>query len=575
VLKERPVDSDTVELIITLLVFVVAPLVRQIFGRKQEEQEQSPPIEWPEPDGDDGEIGTADAGAPPPYPGPLPVPPPAAPPPSPAAPPQPGAPASRLDPDAETRALLVARFDALASDAARLGRDVRVSGATARFADALEHSVAGRARALRDRVASATGPAPLALFDDLRSLAIVLGQLESFVTQRHNPVLLAALGDADTLAIQCYEPVMQFSLAEGIPLRSHTPVAELGHYDLATWTAFIPTGFAPIFLPRRFFERLAWWPALAHEIAHDFLFAAEGVETGLRAELGLPSEQVGTRPLVFGGDGLSMAELRRVFGGWFEEIFADVFGVLMMGPAYGWSMIELFAMPQDPAQVIAVGIDASGRRYGVHPPRHLRLVIAARVLELVGQEDDARELRRAWSAVHGGATDRILFPLGGRLIGVPIEPMESLALELADRLYEQRFRALANRRLAEIPGVDFGPAQNARCERVAATLLAGSVPRTSDARAVVAGAVLAARRAPEREAALLRLARAAIRAEGTAEASAGAYRAVPRAPAPVEAGGGGIEALRDAILLDAILSPSPAMRRAGLGPRRRRFLERP
>src|SRR5690606_2595402 len=117
---------------------------------------------------------------------------------------------------------------------------------------------------------------------------------------------------------------------------SAVPVTELGHYDLATWTAFVPTGFAPIFLPRDFFERAAWWPAIAHEIAHDFLAAAEGVEARMREQLGLPAEPDGARPLAFADGGITMFELRRVFGGWFEEIFADVFGVLMMGPAYAW-----------------------------------------------------------------------------------------------------------------------------------------------------------------------------------------------------------------------------------------------
>ena len=41
-----------------------------------------------------------------------------------------------------------------------------------------------------------------------------------------------------------------------------------------------------------FFERAAWWPAIAHEIGHDFLAAVPELDGRLRAQLGLVNERI-------------------------------------------------------------------------------------------------------------------------------------------------------------------------------------------------------------------------------------------------------------------------------------------
>src|SRR5690606_7621401 len=104
-------------------------------------------------------------------------------------------------------------------------------------------------------------------------LALVHSTIEVFIAQRRDPRLRHRLGDVDALADACYRPLIDFARASRIPLRSAAPAAMLGSFDLAIWTGFRPTGLAPLFLPPDFFERLAHWPAVAHEIAHDFLAA--------------------------------------------------------------------------------------------------------------------------------------------------------------------------------------------------------------------------------------------------------------------------------------------------------------
>jgi hypothetical protein len=436
--------------------------------------------------------------------------------------------------------------------------------------------VLARAGLVREALEASNAAPAAALSEEVDSLEVVEAQIESFIRQRRSPALRASLGDADALALACYEPVAEFARAHGLALTSNLPVTELG-YDLSIWTAFIPTGLAPIWLPQDFFSRIAWWPALAHEIAHDFYASTAGLDRGLREQLGLVSHAAGTRPLAFGPDGLSVHELYRVFGGWFEELFCDVFGTLMFGPAYGWTAVEHFARPDSPLDIARVQVDESGRRYDEHPPRHLRIVAIAQVLEDIGQYDDAELLRDQWAALHDGDPEAIVFPLGGELVGLPSEPFVTIAAELAHRLYSEPLGALAGYRLPDIPGVDFGPHANQEALRARGELLGGRVPDQADARSVVAGAVLAWREQPTRETQVLELARRAIAATGTFEHAEDAYvtdayarphpdayaRPHLDAYAQDEADDGGAVAWapmssREAFVLHTLLSPPPA-----------------
>jgi hypothetical protein len=422
----------------------------------------------------------------------------------------------------EARGQLRSRLDEIVAHATSVAKRARVERATNRFVGPLEEFVIPRARALLaelERTNAAPPPQASLLASELE---LVSAQIESFIGQRQNAALRATLGDADAFAMSCYEPVAEFARAHRLNLTSNLPVTEFG-YDMAIWTAFIPTGIAPIWVPRDFFERIAWWPALAHEIAHDFYNATEGLDEGLRDQLGIVPHEVGTHPLAFTAEGLSMHELYRVFGGWFEELFCDVFGTLMCGPAYAWTLIDHFASPHQPSEIARVRTDRTGRRYDEHPPRHLRLVAVAQVLEDIGQYDDAERVRDEWADLHGGDPEGTYFPVSGQLLGVPTEPLASIAAEIAHRLYSEQLTALSGYRLADVPGVDYGPHANQEAERVMRELLAGRAPHKTIARSVVSGAVLAWREAPERESEIIELARSAIAAVGTFEHAPDAY----------------------------------------------------
>ncbi len=414
----------------------------------------------------------------------------------------------------------------------------------------------------------------------LAILGLVLDEVELMAADRRRADLGGALGDADALASACYAPIVAHARSRGLPLTVAEPAARWGNFQMAIWSGFIPTGVAPIFLPEDFFRRTAWWPAVAHEIGHSFLASLRGLDAGLRRQLGLVDEWTGRRPLQLGESGLQLAELERVLGGWFEELFCDVFGTMMCGPAYVRTMSTLFAARGDAREVLAVASD--GQYYDMHPPRHLRLIAGCQVLRRAGLHEEAGALRGEWDARHalsGNPPDRILFPMRDGLLAVPLAPLERLVVDLADRLYAGPFEALGGVGLEDISGLDYGPHEHLEGIRARDALLAGRVPSVRDARAVIAGAVLAAHARPGEEAKILERARAAIPGRDTGEVRPDAYQlaslqAVPRmagaaaaaarrAPARRVGKAGGFSAaeLRDAIVLGAVLERPGARRR--------------
>ncbi|MBI4508456.1 MAG: hypothetical protein HY698_02390 [Deltaproteobacteria bacterium] len=413
-----------------------------------------------------------------------------------------------------------ARLVTAKARAESLAEEIRLERQNRRFVPTLAEHVPRELERVRKELERQAGTSPVSLLRSVQAIETIVEEIHVLVGQRRDPELLAELGDADALAEACYKPIIQFALAEGLPLATRDPVTQIAETDLAIWTGFQPTPLAPIFLPPAFFQKAAWWPALAHEVGHDFLVSIVGLEDALRDELGVPPEDVGTRPLMFHQGGIPSHELTRVYGAWFEEIFCDVFGTLMLGPAYLATMTELFAAEHDPREVAVVPLAASGRRYDVHPPRHLRVLISAMVLSRAGFHAERASLLGEWEAAHttdGWSLDRLLFPMGDAFLAVTLEAFLPTAHEIVERLYAGPLTCLSGFGLQDISGLDYGPHEHAECERAKMALLAGKVPAARDPRAVVAGAAWAAREKPEDEARILRHARRAIPAVGTSE----------------------------------------------------------
>jgi hypothetical protein len=426
---------------------------------------------------------------------------------------------------AERRMKLDRAFAALERRAAAMAEPARLERANRRFVNALTEFFPQELARVRQLARDSKGELRPGFERAAGSLAAVLDEVEALMSQRRDPELRAKLGDADRLADVCYQPIIDFARAKGLPLTTGYPATQLTEFDMAIWVGFIPTSIAPIFLPREFFDRAAWWPALCHEIGHDFLASVRGLEPRLRADLDLPSAELGSRPLVFGRYGPDLEQIPRLFGGWFEELFCDVFGTMMCGPAYVATMLRLFGATSDVREVLIVPLDDTGRCYDPHPPRHLRLLAGCTVLERAGLHADAKRLRAEWEARHTRARgpDRILFPFGDGLVPLPLELFTPLLTRIVEQLYAGPCDALGGFGLQDVSGLDYGPHEHAESLRARDALLRGQVPIVRDPRAVVAGAVFAALARPDAEAQILANARAGIPALGTGETRPDAY----------------------------------------------------
>lgn len=349
----------------------------------------------------------------------------------------------------------------------------------------------------------------------------LLEVIENLAQQRRDPNLAAALGDADRLAEACYRPVLTFAQAEGIKITSNHPVVSLSRFDLQIWTGLIPTSIAPIFLPPGFFDRIAWWPALGHEIGHDFYASVDGFDAALRRDLRLPSAQTASQLMRSPNQGLELSDIEAMFGVWLEEIFCDVFGTLMTGPAYVAAMLELFRIDDDPGMVISVPLTQDHTpAYDPHPPRHLRLHIAVALLGEMGRHTEAADLMHQWDEMHqldGEPIDFLVVPTLAGNVSISLEPFVQVGRGIAKKLYSGQLHALKGRGLRAISGLDYGTHRHNDSIRARDAFLEGSVPPVRDPRSIISGAVLAVRTKPDLEASIMRLARQSIPAIGTSE----------------------------------------------------------
>src|SRR5262249_48444612 len=147
-----------------------------------------------------------------------------------------------------------------------------------------------------------------------------------------------------------------------------------------------------------------------------------------RRRLSLPRD----RALPSGTAAPTESDVASALGAWLEEIFADAFGVMMLGPAFIQTMMWSFAGPPDE---IVASRPAEGR-FDQHPPAHLPVVLGCRLLARMGYAAEARHLEATWRGRYGGPS-RIWLPTRiGRWIGLPEEAIVSRAEVLVTSFYE-------------------------------------------------------------------------------------------------------------------------------------------
>jgi hypothetical protein len=380
-----------------------------------------------------------------------------------------------------------------------------------RLAPALRDDLLGRLetieRSLRSRPTLSTIVQDTAVLRGLESLLRHLNTIALRRTHRGSPFL----GTADAMADACYAPILDFVRIHGLELSTSQPVVVPGDWERSIVPRFASTRVAPLRVPSDFDSDVWRWPAIAHEVAHDFYYSLKGLDRRLHDRLGLP-EQVESPTSSQGLDG---AWLRKLFGAWLPEIFADAMGTLLLGPAHVEAMRRSLRNP-DSAQRTAAIFQANGR-IDEHPPARLRLYMASRVLHHLGRHTEAETLWDQWESEHPEVRFYYL-PLGGQWVGLSDEALHSIADSLIDALVRDGWPELDGFQLLEIAGLAYFHAEHAEVERLAGLLARGQAV-DGDVRWIMAAAVLAATAQPALHDQILDAARRSIARVGSKESA--------------------------------------------------------
>ena len=198
------------------------------------------------------------------------------------------------------------------------------------------------------------------------------------------PKLIAA----DNIGLDCYQTCyMGLGAARSIPTPPPFSYIE-GHRGPATFRRGVkvskisrnPNPFPLIKLP---YSRLVSpWSlgAIPHEIGHN-----------IQNDLGLWKE--GPRLIRNRLQRINMPkEVIDTWSTWHKEIYADLIGILLIGPSYVASIMDVVGRP-----AISVAQFSKG---AVHPTPYLRILINTMLLRLIGFDQEAARYEKTWKSLY-------------------------------------------------------------------------------------------------------------------------------------------------------------------------------
>ncbi len=290
----------------------------------------------------------------------------------------------------------------------------------------------------------------------------LFGQRQSEVA----PWLLAA----DRIALDCYQiSFMRLGKARSIPAPPPFSYMRTG-FSPATYRRQIPlrrlghqlNPFPLVQLP---YHRLVnpWTlGAILHEVSHN-LHNDLGLERAVPAriqdrlrEAGLPDPVVAT------------------WTRWNRELFADVCGLLLGGPAVVGSLFDVIG--RAPSTVLAYGPRAP------HPTPYLRAFISLELLRRMGFQSEAEAYRRLWNRLYPDAR-------AGNIPRALLQSFPEANRIVVDAVCFRPFSSLGGKSLREV--LPFAAKEQQIVEEAAGRLAAGNDPGIIPERLVIGAARVA------------------------------------------------------------------------------------
>jgi len=275
------------------------------------------------------------------------------------------------------------------------------------------------------------------------------------------------LRSVDRIGANCYEDVyVGLGTAQPTPSLLPFSYADSG-FTPATFRRGVPLRrlryhpnlFPLITLPQHRLDNVWALSSVLHEISHN-----------LQADLGLWDVMPKALYDRLTGERLPPG-VARIWARWHKEIMADMFALVLGGPAAVESLMDVVG--RAPASTLRFNPT------GVHPTSYLRVPISLVLLRRLGFERMATDLGRVWGRLYPRAD-------AGGIPGPVLATFQPAAELVVDTMVFQPYRQLAGKRLAEI--LPFGPTQMAMVEQAGRRLAAGEDPGTVPARFMVGAA---------------------------------------------------------------------------------------
>ena len=222
---------------------------------------------------------------------------------------------------------------------------------------------------------------------------------------RHVPAHKEALWAADTVAWNCHRPVMeravQAGIVESFKVREPPLIYCSAEYSPATWVRrsrpndgrsyHLGETLLPIPVIEMPWDHLgsSWdYLSLHHEVGHD-----------IEADLGLRMALHGALQAALAANGTPQSRIDTWIS-WTGEVFADLCGLRLAGPAFADSLMQLLLLP--PQAVTTFDPDDP------HPTHYVRILMNAAYIRRLGTsqalEAHATRIEQEWKALYGASS---------------------------------------------------------------------------------------------------------------------------------------------------------------------------
>jgi hypothetical protein len=275
---------------------------------------------------------------------------------------------------------------------------------------------------------------------------------------------------ADRIALDCYQvSFMRLGTARSIPAPPPFSYMRTG-FSPATFRRMIPlrrlgrqlNPFPLVQLP---YHRLVnpWTlGAVLHEVSHN-LHNDLGIERAVPARINARLRQAGMGPFV-----------ASVWTRWNRELFADLAGLLLGGPAVVGSLFDVIG--RSPRTVLTYSPRAA------HPTPWLRAFASIELLRRIGFEEEAAGYRRLWTR---------MYPSGraGTIPEAVLDTAVDATAVVVDAVCFRPFASLGDKRLADV--LPYGHKEQEIVVEAARRLAAGTDPGIVPERFLIGAARIA------------------------------------------------------------------------------------